>query len=275
MKLISIGDNVTDTYVNEEIYYPGGNCVNVAVDARKAGAENSDYLGIFGDDKRAQNIKDALQLESVNLVNCRKVYAPSAAPQVLIDASGDRVFASGPKGSSQHLFKLRLTPDDIQKLSGYDVMHTSVYSNLESDLEEIKKYTKVSFDFSENQEKTYLNSVLPFVNFAFFSGSGTSMDEVKSLGKFCFRYSSVEVVSVTRGGDSAVLMSRDGLYEQETVATEIRDTMGAGDSFIGGFLVGYIDFGDLAIAGLKGAQNAASTCKINGGFGHPFSIKER
>ena len=30
MKLIAVGDNVTDCYLDEGIYYPGGNAVNVA-----------------------------------------------------------------------------------------------------------------------------------------------------------------------------------------------------------------------------------------------------
>ena len=35
MKLIAVGDNVTDCYLDEGIYYPGGNAVNVAVDCKK------------------------------------------------------------------------------------------------------------------------------------------------------------------------------------------------------------------------------------------------
>ena len=31
MKLIAIGDNVTDCYMDEGVYFPGGNAVNVAV----------------------------------------------------------------------------------------------------------------------------------------------------------------------------------------------------------------------------------------------------
>lgn len=274
MRIISIGDNVTDTYIDDGVYYPGGNCVNVAVAAHKAGAEISDYLGIFGDDLRGKNITKALQAESVGLVNCRKVYAPSAAPQVLIDASGDRIFAPGPTGSSQHLFKLRLTENDFKKIEKYDVMHTSVYSNLEDSLSEIQNHTKISFDFSEDIKGKYLEKVLPFVNYAFFSASEKSLEEIRKICHFCFHFSNVEVVVVTRGAKPAILSTREQELEQGTVATDVIDTMGAGDSFIGGFLEGYGDSGDLQVAGLKGAQNAANTCKIRGGFGHPFPIEK-
>lgn len=35
MKLIAIGDNVTDCYIDEGVYFPGGNAVNVAVNCKK------------------------------------------------------------------------------------------------------------------------------------------------------------------------------------------------------------------------------------------------
>lgn len=39
MKLIAIGDNVADTFVDMHIFYLGDNCVNVAVDALKKQAQ--------------------------------------------------------------------------------------------------------------------------------------------------------------------------------------------------------------------------------------------
>ena len=44
MKLIAIGDNVTDCYMDEGVYFPGGNAVNVAVNCKKNGAERSIIL---------------------------------------------------------------------------------------------------------------------------------------------------------------------------------------------------------------------------------------
>lgn len=35
MKLIAVGDNVTDCYLNEGVFYPGGCCVNVAVNSKR------------------------------------------------------------------------------------------------------------------------------------------------------------------------------------------------------------------------------------------------
>lgn len=35
MRIIGIGDNVVDCYLDQGLYYPGGNCVNVAVNAKE------------------------------------------------------------------------------------------------------------------------------------------------------------------------------------------------------------------------------------------------
>ena len=53
MKLICIGDNVVDCYLDEGVCYPGGDAVNVAVHAKRCGAEKVTYMGVFGNDAEA------------------------------------------------------------------------------------------------------------------------------------------------------------------------------------------------------------------------------
>ena len=63
MKLIAIGDNVTDCYVDEGVYFPGGNAVNVAANCKKNGAEKVNYIGVFGNDDKADYIRQCLEEE--------------------------------------------------------------------------------------------------------------------------------------------------------------------------------------------------------------------
>ena len=102
MELLAIGDNVTDCYMDEGVYFPGGNAVNVAVNCKKNGAEKVNYIGVFGDDERADYIKQCLTEEGVTYDRSRKVYAHSAQPRVYLK-DGDRVFAAGVRDSCQHL----------------------------------------------------------------------------------------------------------------------------------------------------------------------------
>ena len=47
MKLLGLGDNVMDAYLFRGELYPGGNAANVAVLAKRAGAEKSGYIGYW------------------------------------------------------------------------------------------------------------------------------------------------------------------------------------------------------------------------------------
>lgn len=48
--------------------------------------------------------------------------------------------------------------------------------------------------------------------------------------------------------------------------------MGAGDSFIAGFLVSYLNKNNLHEAAEAASKNAAVTCQLSGGFGHQKSF---
>lgn len=271
MKIISVGDNVADTYHQQRVYFPGGNCVNVAVDAKKAGAEISAYLGIFGNDDRAEHITESLKQENVELVNCRKVYAPTAQPRVLLTAEGERTFAAGPQNSALHLLTLRLTPDDFTQISQFDVVHVGIDSGIDEYLPKLQQYTKVSFDFSISRDENYFKKILPHVNYAFFSGAEMSDTQVV---EFAQKYLTLgpEVVVITRGAKPAFLLTAKESYYAQPQRIKVIDTMGAGDSFIAGFLVNYLSKNDLRKAGKVACKNAAITCQLSGGFGHQKSF---
>ena len=180
MKLIAVGDNVTDCYMDEGVYFPGGNAVNVAVNCRKNGAEQVEYIGIFGDDENAQWIRACLAEEGVGFSRSRRVYAPSARPRVYLK-DGDRVFGAGPRESCQHLFALRIVPEDVELIRQFDVCHTSCYSNIEYELPALAAACKVSFDFSDKRDPEYLKRVCPHLTYAFFSGADLTLAACRAL----------------------------------------------------------------------------------------------
>lgn len=267
MKLIAIGDNVTDCYVDEGVYFPGGNAVNVAVNCKKNGAERVNYIGVFGNDDRADYIKQCLEEEGVEILRSRKVCAHTAQPRVCLK-DGDRIFGPGPRDSCQHLFAIKVVTEDMELIREFDVCHTSCYSNLEYELPALSKICQVSFDFSDKRDDAYLERVCPWVTFAFFSGSdlkeeacGALLKKVRGLG--------TSVAGITRGSKGAIFFDGKRFYRQGIKKVEAVDTMGAGDSFIAGFLTAYGDGRPIEAALDYAAERSALTCTIRGGFGHP------
>jgi fructoselysine 6-kinase len=267
MKMIAIGDNVADYYMDQGLYYPGGNAVNVAVSCKRNGSAECAYIGVFGNDKKSDHIMYALDQEGISYKTSRRVYADSGSPGVKL-AGNERVFVRRAQDSAQHLLRLRLMPADLEYISGFDICHTSCYSSIESELPVIKKHCDISFDFSTRTETEYLQVVCPHIRFAFFSGAELDVMAIEELMDTCHRLGT-EVVGVTLGSEGAYFSRNGERYKQGVTPAEIIDTMGAGDSFIGGFLVSYKQKGDMQQALQAGADSAARTCTCYGGFGYP------
>lgn len=270
-RMIAIGDNVVDCYLDDRIYYPGGNAVNVAVGCRRHGFSEAAYLGVFGDDQEARHIQWALAKEDVSYDRSRFVHAISGHPGVQLNGKGDRVFVGGPRNTAQHILAIRLTAEELEWLHTFDVCHTSCYSNLENELPKIRERCDVSFDFSNRREPAYLAQVCPHIRFAFFSGSDLSMPQVNALIASAASYGP-EVVGVTLGSEGALFSIRGALYRQGVKEASVVDTMGAGDSFISGFLCAFYQALPPEACLDFAASCAADTCGVRGGFGYgrPF-----
>ena len=270
-RMIAIGDNVADHYMDEEIYYPGGNAVNVAVGCKRNGFDEVAYIGVFGTDKQAHHIQWALARENVSFDYSRFMQGISGCPQVKLDEHGDRRFVFSPKNTVQHLVGIRLTAEDIGYIETFDVCHTSCYSNLDYELPKLKGKCDVSYDFSDLHDDELLERVCPHIRFGLFSGSDLTASQVDDLIKKATGLGT-EVVGITLGSRGALFHINGKNYEQGIKKANVVDTMGAGDSFIAGFLTAFYQ-GDSPEECLdKAAQSAADTCGQDGGFGYgrPF-----
>lgn len=269
-KMIAVGDNVCDCYLDDGVYYPGGNAVNVAVNCKRDGLDEVAYIGMFGDDEKAAHIKWALQQEGVSYDRSRTMYAPSGSPGVrLVD--GDRKFVGGPRNTAQHIARIRLMPEDLEYIASFGLCHTSCFSSIEYELEGMAKACKLSFDFSERMDEAYLQRVCPHLTYAFFSGSDLTEEQILALMSRCHRLGT-KVVGVTRGSLGAIFSDGKRTYHQGIKKVEAIDTMGAGDSFIAGFLTAQIQGKDMETSLDFAATVAAASCRVHGAFGYPHPL---
>ncbi len=270
MKLIAIGDNVCDCYLDEGIFFPGGNCVNVAVHAVRDGAESVNYTGVLGNDYMADYIVDCLAKEGVTTLGCRKVFAHTAQPGVKL-VEGDRVFVGGTPGSCQQIVAMKMTKADLELAKQYDVCHISCYSGMENELETLSSVIPLSFDFSDIKDEKYFAKVAPYLTYAFLSGSELSESECEKLALHLAQLGT-KIVGITRGSKGSVFYDGTNFYRQGIVKVDAVDTMGAGDSFIAAFLVHYTDNGDMPAALRFAAQKAAFNCTQRGAIGYAHKL---
>lgn len=273
MKIITVGDNVCDCYLDSKIFYPGGNCVNVAVNVRRNGLETA-YLGILGNDDKAEHLKSCLLKERVDISHCRYVLAVSGQPGVKIRENGDRQFVRLREDTAQTLFKIQLIKDDLEYIKQFELLHTSIYSSLDGELYKLKNLIDVSYDYSDLDEEQFsvVEQTAKYVKYAFLSASNLS-DKFRNKVIDFFFNAGTEIVCITNGKNETKLYTKDQTYKILPKETNVVDTMGAGDSFIAGFLTKILESTNIQEAMEYATLRAKETCEIEGGFGYPHPLR--
>lgn len=279
VSVVGFGDNVVDIYTHSNKQYPGGNCVNFAVYAKMFGAKRSAYMGYFGTDVNADHVIEALHNEKIETVKCKKISGENGYSRCKLE-NGDRVFLDYNEGGvrSRHIYEL--DEFDIEYLKQFDLVHCGNYCYMESQLPKIKEANiPLSFDFSDDSTEEYYMQIAPLVTYAFCSYDGTDEEVKKHLKKVSDL--GPEIVCASRGAKGCMLYCNGKYYEQKAVPIEkVVDTMGAGDSLITTFMVGYTDARkkgisqDEAIVSsiAETAKFAAEICQIDGAFGYGREI---
>lgn len=267
--IVGVGDDVLDCYLHEDLAYPGGNALNVAVYSRLFFGGASSFLGIIGDDRFAEHLVATLDEIGVEHAMARRAHGANGMAFVALDDQGDRRFVGSNRGGVQEGLRLRLTEADLDHLSGFARVHTSVYSALATELPRLRERAiRVSFDFSDDAPATLLAEVAPHVDVGFFSGGALTDDAVDDLGRRAVE-AGLDTAVVTLGSRGSVAFSHGRRASMGVVPVDAVDALGAGDAFITGFLAadasGEELEGCLDIASVSGAL----ACTYRGAFGYP------
>jgi fructoselysine 6-kinase len=261
MSLVAVGDNVTDLYVDMGQMFPGGNCVNVAVNVRRAGTPSA-YVGAVGNDERGALLRSSLTAEGVD--DSRVRVAPGdTALAVVRHVAGDRVF--GPTSKGVRAF----TPsaEDLDFISRFDLAHVSYCSDLEDSLPQLASRTRVSFDFDDRVHTAWADSLLPHVWVAAFSTSHLTAGETEDVVRWAQDRGAHHVLC-TRGGEGALVSDGQCTITVEPVTTHPVDTLGAGDAFIARALHGILAGESLSVFASAAMRAGARACRDLGGYGH-------
>lgn len=265
IRLLGAGDNVADRYLHQAMLYPGGNALNVAVFAARSGADAA-YLGVVGDDPAGRQILRALRAERVDISLTRVAHAPNATADVELRGN-DRVFLRSDRTTA--LFEL--DDDQLEAMAQYDIVHSGYAGTLLPKIADIAGRTKVSFDFGSRFDVGHIENRLAQMYLASFSASHLGESDAYALAQRALDAGAQNVL-VTRGSAGALFGSAEGIVFQPAERVQVRDTLGAGDAFIAGVLVGLGSGRDAASALVDAAALAAQVCQIDGAFGYgiPF-----
>lgn len=265
--VLGIGDNVLDCYVNENLAYPGGNALNVAVYSRLLMGGRGGFVGIVGDDEFAAHLVDVLDEVGVDRARLRRASGHNGMAFVQLDAEGDRRFVGSNGGGVQQLLRLRISTADLEYAAGFARVHTSTYSAIDTELPLLAENSTVSYDFSDHPDRDHVEAVGPHLEVAFASGSHLSEADVEALGHHALR-SGIGQMVITLGARGVLAYEAGGRRQGEVKPVAAVDTLGAGDAFITGYLTARQAGADLQQCLDVASASGALACTYRGAFGH-------
>jgi len=268
VRVLGIGDNTVDIYVDQGVQFPGGNAVNVAIMMKRLGAEGS-YLGCIGTDFLGDLIRRALIAEGIDISHLRVIQGANSWSRIR-HVGGDRVFdGSHPSLRGDY----QLTDEDFRFIAEHDLVHSSVYSRLEDELGRIGASAPIlSFDYSSEYDDGYIARTAPHLDIAFLSDAQGGDDESEALARKVADHGP-RIVVITRGSKGALALAGGKIFRQSVIPAFVVDTLGAGDGLIAAFLLSLLQGEDIQTALGKGADHAAHVCGYRGAFGYETPIR--
>lgn len=260
VKIGTVGDNCIDMYDNIGELYVGGNPVNVAVYIKRLGGDAC-YAGVVGSDEYGEWVKDELEKKGVDVSMVKTLDGQTAISHIdLIEK--ERVFGKYEEGVLPQLF---LEKEDIERLAECDIVVSSVWSYAEGYFKELKEAgATTAMDFSTELESEIIDVVGPYLDYAFFSfEEGTR--EIESFMQEIHKKIK-GIVIVTRGEEGSVVYDGKKFTYHGIEACNVVDTLGAGDSFIAGFLYGMAEGLSVKDSMIKGAGNSSITIGYKGAW---------
>lgn len=228
-KFIAIGDNCVDYYQNINKGYAGGCSVNFAVYINQLGG-GSEYLGAIGKDEYGQIIKNAIKAQGVGCSHLKELDGNTAVTQILLKGT-ERIFLEYNQGVLQNLV---LNEDDLAFIKSFEYLHTSVYGNIEKHLTKLRKKIRIIYDFANKFDQPQFEAVIQDVNYAFLSYDKDDVFIRKVLKDFVKK--GCDLAVSTLGAEGSIAYDGKQYYRHYANQVDVVDTLGAGDSFIAGFM---------------------------------------
>lgn len=254
IRIATAGDNCMDIYDEAGKAFPGGNPVNVAVYAARLGAETA-YVGPVGTDDYGKQMIAAIRGKGVDVSHMKILPGATAVTHVKL-ADGDRILGEYEEGV---MADFRLDDADIEFLAGYDMVVTGLWGTIEDELFRLRERgVLVAYDFATRPYDPAAVKAIAHVDYGFFADDEKTDEELQ--GELtALQEKGPKVMVVTRGGKGSMAYDGARFYYGGIVPCEVVDTMGAGDSFIAGFLYAVCEGKGIAEAMAAGAANSSVT----------------
>ncbi len=260
MKIAAIGDNCLDVYVEQNHMTVGGNAVNVAANCELAG-HDAVYIGPVGNDKAGSIIRDVYETNGLDLSGIFTLDGKTGVTLIrLID--NDRDFLFEEFGVSEMWDPV--LPESLSAHGRIDWVHVGGPRTMNADFASLSKKARIiSADISTWTMEEDLD--LSDVDVVFASSDVEKGDATAAIGREILARGAREAVVMSGPQGSTWVDADNELFCDATPARRV-DTLGAGDSYISGFMLARISGASPEEAMAAGTASATETIQRIGGF---------
>ena len=235
--------------------------MNVAVYFVRLGGEAS-YTGVVGTDEYGKIMKEKMAEKGVDVSHIRFEEGSTAITHVeLID--GERVFGEYEEGV---LKDFKLTREEIDFLCEHDMVVTGLWGYIHENLAEIQsRGVKTAFDAATRPDDEAARIAIPSTDYLFFATDDGDTPELRAQMKDIFDRGP-KLVITTLGDKGSIVYDGNEYKTFGIIPCNVVDTMGAGDSYIAGFLKGILEGKPVEECMKDGASNSSVTLEYNGAW---------
>ncbi|MGO1044334.1 1-phosphofructokinase [Clostridioides difficile] len=254
--------------VNEEYVYPGGKGINVSCILKELGHDNTSlgFISGFTGEYIVKTLEEKkLKTDFIKLKN--GFSRINVKIKVLEETE---INGQGPNISDEYINLLykkldKLNQDDILILAGSipSTLDEKLYENIMSRLEE--KNIKIVVDATKN----LLLNVLKYKPFLIKPNNDeleemfdVKLDSNEDIVKYARKLKEMGAVNVlvSMGKDGALLITEDNeVFISDVPKGTVKNSAGAGDSMVAGFISGYLSTGEYDYALKLGAASGSAT----------------
>lgn len=264
---------------SDEIIFPGGKGVNVSIVLNNLGISNTAFgfvAGFTGNEIERMLVEKGVKTKFIHVEKglSRINVKLRAKEETEINGQGPAICPKDIDALYKQLDEL--SPEDILVLAGSipSVMSSSTYRDIMAYLQE--KQVKIVVDATNN----LLVNVLEYHPFLVKPNNhelgeifNVTLQNKKEIMEYAKKLQDLGArnVLVSMAGDGAVLVDEDGqTYETEAPKGELKNSVGAGDSMVAGFVAGYLQSGEYKDAFAMGVCTGSASA-----FSEELATKEQ
>jgi fructoselysine 6-kinase len=253
MKIAAFSSLCVDRYPQQNIAKPGGNSLNIAVHAKRLGAQTVSIAGFIGTDSYADMIEQLLKAEHIDFSHLFRLPGATASNKLYNTADGERYSNEGDWDNGVKNAAV-LSEATWKYVLSHDIIAVPYWdANLDELMKRRSRSNLVIVDFMHFDDFDIIRKHLPYIDIACMSPKIAHLPDVQ-----CLAEESKKLFIAMLGAEGSKVFFEGKQYFQPALPVpKVIDTTGCGDSYQAGFLYSYFINQNIPKAMLCGATTAS------------------